>query len=1036
MGRLIGYRWVKYIPYVAVVLIVTQLLFDNLVVKQQLKADEIGRRIDLSIRSVEGIVEKWHSGEYSEHDIDSLWSSHLGAEADINSPALILFSDDTVRYWQGEIPSGEVFNLGSSSTIDSLPQSVVLSFSRSEGRTRSLIIVPLLGLDGIYNDYLFPFLRRAPKVTAPRADGLGNLVEVRGKSFTARYMCLRQISYVINIMGWMGVFLVLYYIRVRVGRRATPENILRKVATLAVLFTIARIILYNVEVPQGASNSWSSLSSLLVTYIILYLFFELPYMARFKLRRKMQSSSVVFRYVMIVIFSVIVSISALYLYRVSYNVIHETIGVVSLKNMLELDLDLVLVYVVYAILSSIVVVYCLAIAVIFSSIDFKVRMLIHIVIFIISTIIFGYSLVSALLLATIISLMIVIITNISTKRSAGALFLIVVLFASTYASIFTIVETNASHLGRAREYADLLLKNGVDNTNIPTGVWYVEIGRSGNCTAENSRYEVGVIDRLSELSDNEVAYLDDRVHVYTSNDSRVVIVSMRYYGVLEALTLWCYITLILLFICSSIIQLSAISVYSMYNRHSLIYRVRAALFFSALISVTASLVFVVYMLIRGEHSINSRALGNTTLELKAALDSSLLQDEVTLDRVLDWVQDPLNKVAELSVGVYGADYRLRYSYGSLELGTLLDDELYAQLLYDGRFVSEMVIEGGDRVEFAVPIIGNDGVVAYLVVAARNYAVSGMRVTFWSHVQGGIVNLSIAVLLFSLLISIILYRRISKPLRVLYDGVSKIGDLRKINAVDSELLGNEIGAIIIQYNSMVEYIHSNYKQIIESEREGAWREAARQIAHEIKNPLTPMKLRIELMQYYRQADPERFNRQMDDALELLKNNVDILSNIASDLSDIARTKAGEFHSADICKVLTNVSSLYGSMGSVRIRLKGDMESTILVKADYVSLSRVFLNLIKNASEAMQWSGVVDVDLSVKGSMVVVEVRDRGPGLSEENLQRLFKYNFSTKVNGSGLGLTICKGIVIGYGGTITARNHSDGGAVFTVSLPRC
>ncbi len=1030
-----GSRWVNVLPYLAVVFITIQLFYNNVVIDKQLSRSEIERRIESSIRSIEDVVDMWHSGHCSDLEIDSLWFSMLNNPSDKNDPTLILMLDGCVRYWQGEVPNTDILSLGSSSSVDSLSHSVVLSFSRQEGRTRSIVVVPLLGDDGSYNDYLFPHLRDMPIISEP-VEGDQDVLKVRGKEFSVKYQYKRQQSTVINIIGWLGILIALYYIRVRIGRNASPRNIVRKLVILGIIFTIIRVVIYYVDIPMGASDSWNSTSSLILSYVILYLFIELPYIARFKLRRRLQQSSVRFRYFFFILVSSTIAAAAVYIYSVTLNNIHTNIVVLSLGHLMEMNYDLVLIYVAYSIFAAVMVVYCLTLRTVFVMIPALIRVVIHIVLFAAAVLVTGHEFNSTILLLAIVGLLSLSITIISKNAPSGLVFVIVMLISSTFVSIFTVVESNASHINSAKMYSEKLLEDRSIADDLPEDVWYVELNRSVQHIGNDSRYEVGVIDRFADLSEGSVEYFGGRAHVYAQSDSRAVIVSIQYYGALEVATLWCYITLIFLLICSSIIQFSGISIYPEYSRNSLIYKVRSAMFFAALVSIGASVVFAIYIILSGERTINSRALGNVALGLKADLDSAMSSDSLNIESIVGWLEESRTLPLDVSVAAYDTTYMLRSTTGSLELGMLLDNELFAQLNYGMRAVAEMVIEQGDRVEYAVPIVGNGAIQGYLVVAARNYAKGGVRGTFWGDVLGNVLNLLVAFLLFSLLITIVFYRIISRPLRVLYDNMKRIGSLRMINMQNVDMLGNEIGAVVMQYNSMIEYVHSNYKHIVENERESAWREAARQIAHEIKNPLTPMRLRIELMQYYRQVDASKYNIQMDETLKLLANQVEVLSNIASELSDIARIKDGAFQSADIRKVISNVASLYTSMGAVTVNIHCDISGELLVKADYVSLSRVVLNVVKNAVEAMQWDGIIDISLRSSAGFAIVEVRDRGVGLSDKVLKSLFTGNFTTKAQGSGLGLRICRGIVMGYGGTITAKNHSEIGAVFTISLPLC
>jgi signal transduction histidine kinase len=220
----------------------------------------------------------------------------------------------------------------------------------------------------------------------------------------------------------------------------------------------------------------------------------------------------------------------------------------------------------------------------------------------------------------------------------------------------------------------------------------------------------------------------------------------------------------------------------------------------------------------------------------------------------------------------------------------------------------------------------------------------------------------------------------------------------------------------------------------SERESAWREMARQVAHEIKNPLTPMRLGIQMLQRS-QADgapdlPERTGRMCKTLIE----QIDSLSNIASAFSDFAQMPRPEMQSVDLAAVLSGVHDLHRNQPGMHIGLCVP-DGPVVVRADRDQLIRIFNNLIKNAIQAIpdHREGRIEIILRVDENNATASVRDNGSGMTPEVRERIFVPRFSTKSSGMGLGLAMVKGMVEGMGGTISLETVPDQGTTFYVQL---
>jgi len=226
-----------------------------------------------------------------------------------------------------------------------------------------------------------------------------------------------------------------------------------------------------------------------------------------------------------------------------------------------------------------------------------------------------------------------------------------------------------------------------------------------------------------------------------------------------------------------------------------------------------------------------------------------------------------------------------------------------------------------------------------------------------------------------------------------------------------------------------------RKLAQSEREGAWRTMARQIAHEINNPLTPMKLSIQQMQRLKRNDDERFDSFFRHSTDVLIEQIDGLSRIASSFSSFAKLPAVSPTEVDIAEKLYAVISLFrNNIQNVPIRYVGAQKGVMGI-ADGEQIGQVFNNLIKNALQAIESreNGDIIVMLKEMADHLEISVSDNGPGIDESIRDKVFVPNFTTKTTGTGLGLAISKNIIEGCGGSIRFETGQKGTTFFITIL---
>jgi len=285
----------------------------------------------------------------------------------------------------------------------------------------------------------------------------------------------------------------------------------------------------------------------------------------------------------------------------------------------------------------------------------------------------------------------------------------------------------------------------------------------------------------------------------------------------------------------------------------------------------------------------------------------------------------------------------------------------------------------------------------------------------------------------------LSHRITTPLRSLTASTAEVarGNLRPRIAIRT---GDEIEELANAFNRMTEDLEASRERVVRAEKDAAWREMARQVAHEIKNPLTPMKLSTQhCLRAYRDSSPD-FPKVLEKSMRTIGDQIDTLQRIAAEFSDFARMPSRDVKPVDVGFVLRECAALYetGPDGPIRFALAIE-DALPPVMADRDELRRVFINLISNAVQAMDGSGEIGLRARriADGDgrpLVEVAVEDRGAGIPQDVLPRLFQPYFSTKSRGTGLGLAICRRVVQDLGGEIRLESRPDRGTVATVVLP--
>lgn len=302
------------------------------------------------------------------------------------------------------------------------------------------------------------------------------------------------------------------------------------------------------------------------------------------------------------------------------------------------------------------------------------------------------------------------------------------------------------------------------------------------------------------------------------------------------------------------------------------------------------------------------------------------------------------------------------------------------------------------------------------------------------VTGAFLLLAASGLGFAVLLGLLASRRITRPVEALTEGARRVAEGARDVQVTTQATG-EVGELVRAFNHMTSELRTTTERLMATERIAAWQEVARRLAHEIKNPLTPIQMSLEtLLEAHRTRHP-RFADLFQDSARVVLEEVDRLRRIVDEFSRFARLPKPQLAPVDLSELAQSVLALYAAPPP-GIHLQPSIEEGVVARADRDQLTQVLVNLVKNAEEAMRdKGGALRVRVRGTDTDAIVEVEDSGPGIPPEHRARIFEPYFTTKEGGTGLGLAIASRILQEHGGKLEVGGEPGEGARFSVVLPR-
>lgn len=427
--------------------------------------------------------------------------------------------------------------------------------------------------------------------------------------------------------------------------------------------------------------------------------------------------------------------------------------------------------------------------------------------------------------------------------------------------------------------------------------------------------------------------------------------------------------------------------------------------------------------------------------LMKTLDYAVSHTNITQDKdLVNILQNEIYEISDINKhDVILYDLQGNYLVSNKELNLVAQKKIPHETLMN-------VLESDKRVDVQEydQKVGSNVTSSYMIL--RNNMLEPIAIVYFpfyhnDNIYAGAFNkyvqYIILVNLFLILLSIWLSWVISKNLTKTITRISELITRTTLFGREMKPIkyfqNDELSGLVKSYNKMIYQIEDQKMLLANKEREEAWREMAKQVAHEVKNPLTPMKLLIQNFERkFDKNDPE-IDQKVRNLSRSLVDQIDLVATVASAFSEFAKLPPKNDEYFNLKEELENLVRVFNDDGNIYFHANKDM---MPVRMDRIYLSRIFTNLITNAKQAVseQRKSIINIDAELFNKKIIIVIEDNGIGIPKDKLEQIFEPNFTTKNSGMGLGLTMVKKMIEEYKGDISVKSEEGKGTKFTIILP--
>ena len=400
--------------------------------------------------------------------------------------------------------------------------------------------------------------------------------------------------------------------------------------------------------------------------------------------------------------------------------------------------------------------------------------------------------------------------------------------------------------------------------------------------------------------------------------------------------------------------------------------------------------------------------------------------------------DEITKIHSVEYSIFTIQgVPLFYSYLPLDIisnNYSLDKDFASMLVAndEGKFTSENLTDVG-KFQASYSVLKNDAGEKYAILFFPYFQDVSFAESELNVFLSTLYQIYFIMLVVTIVLAYFISRFVTRSIETIRVKIGQTGLLKKNEKIYLNNATKEIDSLVNSYNKMIDDLEDSAERLAKTEREQAWQEMAKQVAHEIKNPLTPMRLTVQSFQKNSGLKSEDEKLKLNDFCEILIEQIDTMSNVATSFSDFATLPKTQLEKTDLVEATKKVVEIFEQNN---ITLETSNEN-IFLKLDKEQWIRVMTNLIKNSIQAIPYDRESNIQIKITESSkkVKIVVSDNGLGVSAKNREKIFEPKFTTKSDGMGLGLGIVRSIINSHRGKISYKSKNNKGTDFTISLPK-